>query len=223
MRALQLTLLASVMAAPLSAQETRELDAHVHGVSTLELAIEDGIVEMSLMSPGMDIVGFEYSASTAADKDAVESALRKLTVPENVVTLPEAAECRLAEVLVHVHSEDHEGHDEDETHGHGDHEKEAHGHDEHEHEDHNDDAHEHDKQEHDDHDDDAHEHAEHGQHNEFHVRYKFACDHSDDLSAITFPFFAQFEHAQEIEAQYVTETGSGLAEIERDAPQLSLE
>ena len=113
MNPLGLATLALVAAAPVSAQETREMDVHEHGVSTFELAIEHGKVEMNLTSPGADIVGFEYAASSDADKDAVEAAIRVMLLPENIVTLPKAAECRLTEVLAHLHTgdDDHADHD----------------------------------------------------------------------------------------------------------------
>lgn len=69
----------------------------------LKLAIEGRVLDINLISPGMDIVGFEYEASTVADKDAVETAIRTMLMPENIVTLPEAAECRLTSVLAHLH------------------------------------------------------------------------------------------------------------------------
>ena len=194
MKPLQLTLLASIAATPLFAQETREMDAHVHGVSTLELAIEDGMLELSLLSPGMDIVGFEYEASSDADKDAVEAAIRALLVPENVVTLPDAADCRLTEVLAHLHSDDHAHEDAD------DHMHEGENHAE----------------------GAEHDHEEGARHSEFHASYSFACAHPEELTTIGFPFFDTFENAQEIEAQYVTDAGAGTAEIRRDAPDLTL-
>ena len=194
MKTLQLTLLASVAATPLFAQETREMDAHVHGVSTLELAIEDGMLELSLLSPGMDIVGFEYEASSDADKDAVEAAIRALLVPENVVTLPDAADCRLTEGLAHLHSDDHAHEDAD------DHMHEGENHAE----------------------GAEHDHEEGARHSEFHASYSFACAHPEELTTIGFPFFDTFENAQEIEAQYVTDAGAGTAEIRRDAPDLTL-
>jgi hypothetical protein len=210
MKTICLALLASVAANALQAQETREMDAHVHGVSTLELAIEGGVVEINLLSPGMDIVGFEYEASTDTDKDAVEAALRTMLVPENIVTLPEAAGCRLTEVLAHLHAGDHD-HEEGDGHDHA----EAADHDDHA-------------------DGDGHDHAahadggEHGHedrasHSEFHVRYKFACAHPDELGTIGFPFFERFENAREIEAQFVTSAGAGAAEIDRGAAELTLD
>lgn len=209
MKTIHLALLASVAATPLLAQETREMDAHVHGVSTLELAVENGTLEMNLLSPGMDIVGFEYEASTDADKDAVEAAIRAMLVPENIVTLPEAAECRLTEVLAHLHTGDHE-HEEGEDHDHAGgagHDDHAEG-EEHEHEEHAEGA--------------DHDHEEGAEHSEFHASYSFACAHPEELTTIGFPFFDRFENAQEIEAQFVTDAGAGSAEIGRDAPELTL-
>lgn len=207
MKPIHLALAASTFATPVFAQNTREMDAHVHGVSTAEIAVEHGKVEINIHAPGMDIVGFEYEASSAEDKDAVEAAIRTMLMPENVVTLPEAAGCRLTEVLAHLHGGDHDHDDAD-----------AHMEDDHEHEDH---------AEGDDHDhDEEHEHEDHGdeaQHSEFHVSYAFACEDEDALTTISFPFFDQFENAQEIEAQYVTETGAGQAEITRNGPELALE
>lgn len=213
MRISNLALLATVAATPLLAQETREMEAHVHGVSTLELAVEGGTLEMNLTSPGMDIVGFEYQASTDADKDAVEAALRKMLVPENIVALPEAAECRLTEVLAHLHGGDHdEGHMDD----HADHDAHADD-DDHDHDEHAE-GEDHDHEDHAEGEDDDHA----AEHSEFHARYIFACEHADELSKIELPFFSQFGNAQEIEAQFVTDAGAGAAEIGRDTAELSL-
>lgn len=226
MKQMTLALMASVAAGAVMA-ETREMDAHVHGVSTLELAMEHGHLEMNLLSPGMDIVGFEYEASTDADKDAVEAAVRTLLVPENIVTLPEAAECRLTEVLAHLHSGDHdhdeEGHGE-EAHGDHDHDHDKEGDHDHEKEHAEEGAHDHEAghAEDKDHDHEAHDHEGGAEHSEFHVRYKFDCEHEEALTEISFPFFATFANAQEIEAQFVTENGAGAAEIARDIAKLSL-
>ena len=207
MKTIQLALLASVAATPLLAQETREVDAHVHGVSTLELAVEGGIVAMDLYSPGMDIVGFEFQASSDAEKDAVEAAIRTMLVPENIVTLPEVAECRLTEVLAHLHGDDHDHEGADEHVEGADHDDHAQGE-------------EHEIEEHAEGDD--HDHAEGAEHNEFHARYIFACAHPEDLTTVGFPFFSSFENAQEIEVQFVTDAGAGAAEVGPDAPELTL-
>ncbi|WP_339692287.1 DUF2796 domain-containing protein [Celeribacter baekdonensis] len=195
MKPTRLALMVALTATPLWAQETRELDAHVHGVSTLDLAVEGTIVEMNLMSPGMDLVGFEYAAKTDADKDKVEAAIRAILLPENVISLPQAADCRVTEVLAHLHAGDNDhDHDHDEA-------TDAHSHDEGE----------------------GHDHTQAGAHSEFHARYIFACSHPEKLTTLGFPFFERFENAQEIEARYITAHGAGAAEIDRSTAELTLD
>lgn len=191
----------ATLAAPALAEEPRGAEAHMHGVSTVLIAVDQGVVEIELTSPGMDIVGFEYAAQSGADRAAVAAALDVLSAPDNVVSLPEAAGCRLTDSEAHLEGEDHADHADD--HEDGD-----------DHEDHN---HEHDEEDHADHD-----HEEGAQHTEFHARYAFACDDETALSSIAFPFFDQFENAQEIEAQFVAQTGAGQAEVRRGAAVLAL-
>lgn len=233
MKPFLMALAASSLAAPAVAQDTRELSAHVHGVSTAEIAIEGRTVEINILSPGMDIVGFEYAPSTAADKDAVDAAVRVMLVPENIVTLPADAACRVAEVLAHLHSGDHdhdEEHAEDDHSDHGDHadheDHEDHDHDDHGHEDHADEDRDHDHGDHDDHADEDHDHDHAAEkdaaHSEFHARYVFDCDDTAEVTTVGWPFFDQFAQAQEIEVQFVTATGAGAAEVTRAAPVLEL-
>lgn len=205
MKTLALALMATVAAAPLLAQETREKDAHVHGVTTAEIAVEHGKIVINLLSPGMDIVGFEYAARTAQDKDAVDAAIRQFLSPEQIVTVPEAAGCRLTEVLAHLDAGDH-AEDRDDDHANDD----GHGHEEHGHEEHG----------HEDHADGEKARTEHSA---FHVTYAYACDDEDAITSIGFPFFERFANAQEIEAKFVTETSVGTAELTRDAAELTLE
>ncbi len=238
MKTTSLALMASVAAAPLMAQEHRELSAHVHGVSTLEIAIEGGTVEMRLEAPGMDIVGFEYAPSNETDSMAVDTSVMRLSDPATVVTLPEAAGCEVveaeAEYELEEHDHDHEEHAEGEDHDH-DHEEHAEGEDhDHEHEEHAEgEDHDHEHEEHAEGEDHDHEHEEHAEdedhdheegatHSAFHAHYTFECANPEALTSIEFPFFAQFENAQEIEAQYVTDAGAGSAEVSRDAPEMTL-
>ncbi|WP_439104803.1 ZrgA family zinc uptake protein [Celeribacter marinus] len=199
MKIFSLLALSAIAASPVLAQDTREAGAHEHGVSTLELAIEGGAVELNLTSPGSDIVGFEYEARTAEDKDAVEAAIRVMLTPENLVILPNAAGCRLTEVLAHLHGHEDEEHD----------------------------AHE-GEMDHGDHDDADHaegeDHAKHEavEHSEFHLRYKYACEAPDALTEVALPFFSVFEYAKEIEAAFITEAGAGSAEIARETAILDL-
>ncbi|WP_394154835.1 DUF2796 domain-containing protein [Loktanella salsilacus] len=206
MKKLATVVLASCIAIPAHAQDTRQMDAHVHGVSALQVAVEGGTLSLDLTSPGVDVVGFEYEASTDADKDAVAAAIGQFLTPGDIVALPDAAGCRLSAASAHLdlgddHGDDHDSHDD-----HDDHAEEHDEHDDH-------------AEEHDDHDD--HE-GEAGTHSAFHAAYTYECDAPDALTSLSFPFFDQFANAQEIEAEYVTAAGAGQAEISRDVAQLDL-
>ena len=202
-----ITLAMLAATAPALAQdEHRELGAHVHGVSTLEIAVEHGVVEMNLLSPGMDIVGFEHAASSADDRATVEAAIVQLGNPTDLFTFNAAAACRVSEVFAHLHGpDDHHDDAEDGDHDHeDDHDDHAEGdmHDEHE--------------EGEDHDHD------HGDHSEFHAKYAYSCANPDALSALAFPFFALYPNAQEIEVSLITDAGASQVEITRDGGALKL-
>ena len=47
--------------------EEGSLEAHVHGMSDLTIAVEGGEIEIEFESPAMNIVGFEYKAQSARD------------------------------------------------------------------------------------------------------------------------------------------------------------
>lgn len=129
MKRIALALLAST--APALAQETRELDAHVHGVTEVQIAVDGNELEIMLHSPGMDIVGFEHEASTDADKAAVEAAVAKLGDADAIVVPDPAAGCALEDAEAGLHDEEHEEHEEHaESEGHDDHEGEEGGHSE---------------------------------------------------------------------------------------------
>ena len=87
------------LAADAAAAE-RERAAHVHGVARLNVAIEGQTVEMELMSPGADIVGFEHAPETAAQRAAVVSAAAALEDGAALFAFPPEAGCRLSRAEV---------------------------------------------------------------------------------------------------------------------------
>ena len=200
--------LAVCLAMPAAAQETRELDAHVHGVSTLQIAIEASALSLDLMAPGMDITGFEHAATAEADKDAIAVAIARLLQPDLIVTLPEAAGCRLNAASAHLHGAD--DHDDDHGADHEDHAGDDHG------DDHGDDG------DHAGHDEE-HQAEEDGNHSAFHATYAFDCDDTAALTTLAFPFFDQFPNAMRIEAEYVSDAGAGRADVPRETATLTLE
>ncbi len=99
-----------------SAEEHRQLGAHVHGHGRLNIAVEDKTVSIELEVPGADIAGFEHEASTPAQKAAIEKAKEKLAAGLSLFTPAAAANCTQKSANVSIeaeHGDEHEHHAED--------------------------------------------------------------------------------------------------------------
>lgn len=99
-----------VVSAAHGEEEHRQLGSHVHGHGTLAIAIEGNNVQMELVAPGTDIVGFEHEAETARQKKAVEAALADLKEPLKLFVLPQATGCTVTSTDVKLVAEEHEDH-----------------------------------------------------------------------------------------------------------------
>ena len=93
------------------AEERRELGAHEHGHSKLNLAVEGTQVVMEIAAPGLDVLGFEHPANSVEEKAAVEAGRVALADPLSLFVLPAAARCRVVETAVMLEQEEqgHEG------------------------------------------------------------------------------------------------------------------
>ncbi len=208
-----------LLSSPVFAGETRELDAHEHGVGALNIAVDGTTIAMELHAPGADIVGFEYEATSAEDRAAIDAAVAALAKPLDLFVFPAAAECNVTQASAALETDEaHEDHDHDahehDDHGHEDHAEEG-GHDDHGHEDHA------EEDAHDDHD--AHgDHSEGSTHTEFHAEYTLTCGNSDALSDIEFKYFDVFSNARALEVQLLTSSGARAIDVERDDPTLDL-
>jgi len=88
---------------PAHAQKAkREVGAHQHGASKLNVAIEDQTVAMELSAPADDIVGFEARPRTEKQKAAVEQATATLRDPLKLFTLPPVAGCTVVSASVEL-------------------------------------------------------------------------------------------------------------------------
>ena len=210
------------VAAPVCAENTRQMDAHEHGVGQLNIAVEESSVVMEFHAPGADIVGFEHPAEATEDKAAIERAIGVLSHPLDLFIFPENANCSVKSV--HVALENEEGAVE---HGHNDDVHKDHDdYDDHEvHKDHDDhDDHEVHK-DHDDHDNHAghNDHDDHqASHTEFHAEYSLECSAVQAISNMRFNYFSKFENAQALDIQVVTVSGAKAFDVERDQPSLEL-
>jgi Protein of unknown function (DUF2796) len=113
MRMMSMTVLVAALALlsqPGSAEEHRQLGAHVHGHGRLNIAIEGKKISMELEAPGADIVGFEHEPSTPDQKAAVAEGRAKLADALALFSPSAQAGCELEHVKVSVEAEHENGH-----------------------------------------------------------------------------------------------------------------
>ncbi|MBA2658105.1 MAG: DUF2796 domain-containing protein [Nitrosospira sp.] len=69
--------------------------AHVHGLAKLEIAIDDATVEINLVSPLDNLVGFEHMPRNEKERQAIKTMASKLQQPQNLFIFAPAAQCSL--------------------------------------------------------------------------------------------------------------------------------
>jgi hypothetical protein len=209
--------MASALLAGSALAQPRSAGAHVHGASALTIATAGANVEMRLVAPGSDIVGFERQARSDAERAAVDAALQTLKDPLALFAFAPDAGCSVTSASAeftadHDDDDHHEG--EDHEHGDEDHEGEEHADEEHAHEDHahgdhahkdGDDDHAHGEGEGHEHEHE-HEHEDaHGGagHAEFIADYALDCPGIAGVTSIDFAVFSAFVGMQTIAVQFV--------------------
>ena len=124
-----MALLGATIAAGASATEHREHGAHVHGHGQLNLVLEGNRLDVELIVPGVDVVGFEHAPSDDRQQAAVNAAIATLRDPDKIFALPAAAACVPDRVEVestmleathdreeHAENHDKEEHDDEDGH-----------------------------------------------------------------------------------------------------------
>ena len=77
-----------------SKKDKKSLDAHVHGVSVLNLVHDMKQLSFEFEMPGFDVVGFEYKAKKKEDIKKVRNALSILGDYKNMIYVPASANCK---------------------------------------------------------------------------------------------------------------------------------
>jgi hypothetical protein len=70
-------------------------EAHVHGVATLQLALDDSLLHLNLSSPLDSLLGFEHQPRTEKQKTAVRHMADQLHQAERLFQPTVAARCTL--------------------------------------------------------------------------------------------------------------------------------
>ena len=198
--------------------------AHVHGIASLNMAVDGKFLELEFHTPAANIYGFEHAPRTEEQLAQVREAQRTLQQADQLFMLTSAAGCSLGRVELEQNSEEGEHHEEHAGHEH--HEEKRAEHDHHKHEEHDDhgnhDKHddhddhgkdEHDHAHHDKHDDhDAHhEHEEHAHHageedthSDLSVHYYYQCSAPEKLNSLEVGLFKAFPALDKLNLQLIT-------------------
>ena len=109
-------------------QAEGSLEAHVHGLSELTVALDNDAVEIQLTSPAMNLVGFEHRATSKKDIAAVENAESILRKHKALFSFSGSV-CKHLETaidtstLIAIDDHQHESHMDEHHHGHKDHDE----------------------------------------------------------------------------------------------------
>ena len=187
--ALIMALFASINSA-YAEQKESSLDAHVHGLSELTIAMEGDSLEIQFESPAMNLIGFEHKATRNKDIATVKKAESTLSQPESLFLLS-GANCQQIKTTVDVSSliEEHDHHAEPQK-----------GHDDHD--------------DHTDHDD----HKDHESHSEMVASYSYSCKELTKLSLIKVALFDVFPGIHKINTMWVMDSKQGSATLTAKIP-----
>ena len=190
------------------AHASREKDSHEHGAANVMLAMEGEKFQLNFEVPSDSLIGFEHLPKSQDQRKNFNIAIRTLSEPSKLFSIPAKAECILVGVNVSqslFSSEGGHDHDKKDDHGHdekgfwdslfGHDEKDDHGHDEK--------------------DDHGHDKSEKSEiHSEFHSKYQWNCHHLDDLDSIGTQLMDIFPRIEEIRVSWIAENGQGSIELE---------
>jgi hypothetical protein len=113
-RCLLLTTASIAFASAQASDERRQLGSHEHGVTVLNIALEDTSLVIEMKAPAVNVVGFEHPPGTDEQKQAIADALAKLQ-GDALFAMPAGSGCQLesaeAKHIVEAADDDHDDHD----------------------------------------------------------------------------------------------------------------
>ena len=176
--------------------QVRQKDSHEHGAANLMMVMEDEKLQIEFEVPSESLIGFEHFPKSQSNRENFNEAIKMLSDSSKLFTTPAEAECLLtglnvSQTLFSGEEEDEHGHEEKDEHGH------------------------------DDHDEHGHEDSEKGEiHSEFRSNYSWNCLHTDEIDSIGNKLFSFFPRIEEIQVNWITNSGQGSLEIESGDNQM---
>ncbi|WP_417516288.1 ZrgA family zinc uptake protein [Marinobacter sp.] len=168
--------------------------SHQHGHAEMQLAFSADQVEILLLSPAGNILGFEHHPRTPEQHQAIESVIGWLGETP-LVNTPESTCTATATQVQH---EVAGGHDDDER-GHDDHEEHEHGHD---------------------HDEPDYDNG--AQHADITVTQTLSCPGLDQSASLTTPLTTRFPGIEDLDIAWAGPNGQGAARLAHGENSFSL-
>ncbi|MDH5425658.1 MAG: DUF2796 domain-containing protein [Gammaproteobacteria bacterium] len=105
----------------------RQHEAHEHGSARLMIASEKNSLQMELLSPAINLLGFEHRPRNKKQRDAVDEAIKTLKSADEIFSIPLAAQCTLvhADIKTSLTEDEHDEHEKHLHHEHNKHEGKA--------------------------------------------------------------------------------------------------
>ena len=153
----------------------RQHGSHEHGVARLDVAIDDGKLQLHLISPADNLLGFEHAPRNPEQQRVLTEALNTLRQAITLFVVNQEAGCALEENEIESPFDEHDDHD----HGHDDHAHEEHGHHDHGH--------------------------DHDSHADIHAEWVLECRDTRSIDSLEIGLFEAFPRMQRIKVQLITE------------------
>ncbi|OBT16352.1 hypothetical protein A9264_11990 [Vibrio sp. UCD-FRSSP16_10] len=78
----------------------RQHGAHVHGYVLFDVAQDNNDLLIDIVSPGMDVIGFEHDVNTADEAKVMANAMQILQQPNAIVSINQQAQCTVSDSTV---------------------------------------------------------------------------------------------------------------------------
>ena len=173
------------------AQVARQKDSHEHGAAKLMMVMEGKKLQVEFEVPSESLIGFEHLPKLQSNRKNFNEAMKILSDPSKLFSIPIKAECLLVGMNVSqslFSNEEEHDHEAEKEHGHDESEKEdEHGHDE----------------------------SEKSEiHSEFKSNYYWNCQHLDEIDSIGTQLMSFFPRIEEIRVNWISNYGQGSLELE---------